>query len=62
VPWTKPADMAIQPGGALPLPPTTFLAALADGSVRQVDRRRTTDATLLLYINPKDGMPVPPLD
>jgi Protein of unknown function (DUF1559) len=62
VPWSKPADMVIQPGQPLPLPADTFSVALGDGSVRFVDRRRATDATLRLYIDPKDGAPVPPLD
>ncbi len=62
VPWAKPADMVIQPGQPLPLPQDTFVVAFADGSVRFVDRRRVSDATLLLYINPNDGAVVPPLD
>ncbi len=62
VPWSKPADMVVQAGQPLPLPADTFIVAMADGSVRFVDRRRATDATLLLYIDPRDGAPVPPLD
>jgi hypothetical protein len=62
VPWSKPWDMVMQPGAAPPLPQDTFFVALCDGSVRLVDRRRVTDATLLLYINPTDGIVVPQLD
>jgi hypothetical protein len=62
VPWSKPADMAVQPGQPLPLPPATFLACFADGSVRLVDRRRASDATLLAYISPNGGEMPPPLD
>jgi hypothetical protein len=60
VPWSKAADMALAPNGALPLPQDRFLAMMADGSVRIVDRRRTTDATLRLLIDPRDGMALPP--
>jgi hypothetical protein len=62
VPWSKPADMVIQPGQPLPLPADTFNVALGDGSVRFVDRRKASDATLRLYIDPRDGALVPPLD
>jgi hypothetical protein len=63
VPWTKPADLAVTPNGPLPrlggLWGNGFLAALADGSVRFVDRRRVSDQTLRLVIDPADGMPLP---
>ncbi|MBI2805279.1 MAG: hypothetical protein HYX68_09905 [Planctomycetes bacterium] len=59
VPWTKPADMAITPNGALPLPPDRFLAAMADASVRMVDRRNVNDGTLRLLIDPRDGQALP---
>jgi hypothetical protein len=59
VAWTKPADMVIQPDQPLPLPPDRFLAAMADGSVRLINRRRTSDATLRLAIDPADGNPLP---
>jgi hypothetical protein len=62
VPWSKPADIVVQPGQPLPLPADNFLVSFADGSVRFVDRRRAPDATLLIYINPTDGIPAPPLD
>jgi hypothetical protein len=62
VPWTKPADMAIQPGQPIPLPPDRFMAAFCDGSVRIIDRRRAPDAALRLYIDPKDGQALPPID
>ena len=53
--WSRPADMAIRPDQPLPLPADRFLAAMADGTVRMVDRSRTSDATLRLVINPNDG-------
>jgi hypothetical protein len=62
VPWSKPADMVVQPGQPLPLPDTAFLVAFADGSVRRVERSRAPDAALLLYINPTDGNVVPLID
>jgi hypothetical protein len=62
VPWTKPADIVVQPNQPLPLPADRFLVAFGDASVRIVDHRRVNDNTLRLYINPADGMPVPPLD
>lgn len=58
-PWSRPLDMNIQPGGPLPLPPDQFLAAMCDGSVRSIDRRRTSDATLRLAIDPRDGQVLP---
>jgi Protein of unknown function (DUF1559) len=60
VPWTKPADMAVVPNGALPLPPDQFLVVMGDGSVHFVDRRRANDAALRLLIDPRDGQPIPP--
>jgi hypothetical protein len=62
VPWPKPADMAVVPGAGPPLPQDKFFVSMADGSVRQVDRRRVSDVTLLMYINPTDGRVPPPLD
>jgi hypothetical protein len=62
VPWTKPADMAIQPGQPLPLPPDRFMACMCDGSVRMVIRSRAPDPVLHLYIDPNDGQLPPPLD
>jgi LSD1 subclass zinc finger protein len=62
VPWSKPADIAIQPGQSLPLPKDRFLAACADGSVHTVERNRISDAGLLLWINPADNQIPPPLD
>jgi LSD1 subclass zinc finger protein len=61
VPWSKGVDMTVQPGQPLPLVPGDFFVAMADGSVQTVNRTRTTDATLLLYINPNDGVVPPPL-
>jgi hypothetical protein len=60
VPWMKPADMALAPKGPIPAPPGRFLAAMADGSVRMIDRGKVTDDTLRLLINPKDGKQIPP--
>jgi hypothetical protein len=62
VPWTKPADMTIQPGQALPVPQDQFIAAFADGSVRQLDRRRHNDAAIREHLDPKNNKAVPPLD
>jgi hypothetical protein len=62
VPWSKPADMAIQPGGPLPLPPDRFIAAFADGSVRIIDRRRAPDAVIRQYLDPKNNAAHPPID
>jgi hypothetical protein len=59
VPWSKPADMAVTPNGPLPLPPDQFLAAMADGSVRMVNRRGVNDQTLRLVIDPRDGQRLP---
>jgi hypothetical protein len=60
VPWTKPADMAVTPNGPLPLPADRFLASMADGSVRLINRRGVSDATLRLLIDPNDGQALPP--
>jgi hypothetical protein len=62
VPWTKPADMAIQPGQALPLPPDQFIAAFADGSVRQINRGAHNDAHIREYLDPKNDKAHPPLE
>ncbi len=61
VPWTKPADMIVQPSEPLPLPAGTVLVGLADGSVRAIDRDRVSDETLRWYLRPGSGTP-PPLD
>ena len=58
VPWTKPADMAIGAGG-LPLPADRFLAAMADGSVRIIDRKKLDDRVLRMLIDPADGQQLP---
>jgi hypothetical protein len=63
VPWTKPADLRIDP--ASPLPPLGglwgggFWVAMADSSVRFIDRQRVSDQTLRLAIDPSDGQPLP---
>ena len=57
VTWPEPKDLRIDPQQPLPLPMSPFLAAMGDGSVRMVDRRRVDDRTLRLIINPRDGMP-----
>lgn len=62
VPWSKPADMAVQANQPLPLPPDRFFAAFADGSVRMIDHRRIPDATILLYLDPQCKVAHPPLE
>ncbi len=63
VPWTKPADLPIAPNAPLPrlggLWGDGFFVAMADGSTRFVNRRRMSDQTLRLAIDPADGMPLP---
>jgi hypothetical protein len=59
VPWSKPADMAVTANGPLPLPEDRFLAAMADGSVRMINRRGVNDQVLRLLIDPRDGQPLP---
>jgi len=59
VPWSKPADMAVG-FGPLPLPEDKFIAAMADGSVRIVNRRSASDEVLRQIINPNDGKFGPP--
>jgi hypothetical protein len=63
VPWTKPADLVVSPNAPLPrlggVWGDGFLAAMADGSVRFVNTRRTSEQTLRLAIDPADGMPLP---
>jgi Protein of unknown function (DUF1559) len=60
VPWMKPADMALQPKGAIPTAQPRFPAAMCDASVRMIDRGKVNDETLRLLINPKDGKQLPP--
>jgi hypothetical protein len=62
VPWAKPADMVVQPGQPVPVREGRFLVAMADASVRVVDHNRVTDASLLLYIDPRNAGPHPPID
>jgi hypothetical protein len=45
--------------GDLPLPADKFLAALADGSVRMVDRKKLDDRVLRMLIDPADGQQLP---
>jgi hypothetical protein len=59
VPWSKPADMAVGIG-PLPLPEDKFIAAMADGMVRIVNRRSASDEVLRQIINPNDGKFGPP--
>jgi len=50
VPWTKPADLVAEPDQPLPklggIFPDSFRAAFADGSVRQILRKGTTEAAI----------------
>ena len=59
VPWTKPTDVAFDRTKAVPDFGKAFgkrpLAVLADGSVRQLDLNRTSEATLKNAIDPADG-------
>ncbi len=55
VPWARPVDMVMNPGGPIPLPQGTFIGAFADGSTRAFDRRQVPDNTLRLLIDPRDG-------
>ncbi|MBI3821963.1 MAG: DUF1559 domain-containing protein [Planctomycetes bacterium] len=59
VTWSKGADMAITPQGELPLPPNLFMAAMGDGSVRMIDRRKVNDQILRMAIDPNDGQVLP---
>jgi hypothetical protein len=66
VPWTKPADFNIDVSdvtqGSVPrlgsISPNGFYASMADGSVRFVDRRRTSDKTIRQAFNSSDGLPL----
>ena len=60
VPWMKPADMAITPNGPIPVPQPRFLAAMADGTVRMIDRGRVNDNNLRGLITPAGGEILPP--
>ena len=63
VEWTKPADLNIDVAnvaqGTVPklggFSPNGFYAALADGTVRFIDRGRTSDKTIRQAFNPADG-------
>lgn len=59
VPWTKADDIAVTPNGPLALPNGQFMVLMADGSVRFVHHERVTDATLRLFIDPRDGQALP---
>jgi hypothetical protein len=60
--WTRPADMAIAPAQPLPLPQDHFVAVLADGSTRVIQRDQVSDAVLRQLINPNDNKPAPDWD
>jgi hypothetical protein len=49
--------MAIAPDRPLPVPAKQFFAGMADGTVRVIDRSKTSDAILRQLINPNDGLP-----
>jgi hypothetical protein len=55
--WLRPADMDIRADQPLPLPHDYFVAAMADASVREVMREKTSDAILRQLINPNDQKP-----
>jgi hypothetical protein len=59
VPWTKPADLAYFPDAPLPplgaVSPTFFVAAMADGSVRNHLKKGLSDATLRAAITRNGG-------
>jgi hypothetical protein len=59
VPWAKAADIPIDANGPIGVPPDRFLACMADGSVRLIDRRTVNDATLRLLIDPRDNNAIP---
>ena len=50
--------MVITPNAPLPLPADKFLAAMADGSVRIVNRGRNPDVTMRLLIDPRDNQAI----
>jgi hypothetical protein len=64
VPWTKPADIAIDMAKALPDFGKAYgqqpLGALCDGSVRVLDLKVISAQTLKWAINPADGMVLGP--
>jgi hypothetical protein len=60
VPWTKAEDMAVAPDLPLPLPTRHFLVLMADATVRNVNRALVADATLRMFIDPRDGQAVQP--
>src|SRR5207302_9401316 len=64
VPWTKPADLPYDGKKALPDFGKAYdgkpLAALADGSVRVLDLKKISAATLKNAICPDDGNPLGP--
>jgi hypothetical protein len=57
VTWIEPRDMTT---ANLNLPPDRFLAAMCDGTVRTIDRKKANDAVLRNLINPSDNQPIPP--
>jgi hypothetical protein len=64
VPWSKPADLPFEPDQPLPKLgghfSGGFWVAMADGSVRFIDSRRTSDQTLRIAIMSDDGQVLPP--
>ena len=62
VPWTKPADTAVDLKKELPDFGKAFghkpLVALGDGSVRALDLKKLSIETLKRAIDPADGMPL----
>jgi hypothetical protein len=64
VPWTKPEDIPYSDKKPIPklggLFADGFHVALADGSVRFIDRRKISETTLRHAICPHDGFPLGP--
>jgi hypothetical protein len=66
VPWSKPSDIVVQAGQALPLPGVpfgdegwAFHVCFVDGSIRFLNHGSMSEAIICLLINPRDGAVVP---
>jgi hypothetical protein len=63
VPWSKPDDIHLDPTKpVLPLLgkmyPDRFVVAIADGSVRWLNKKKISEKTLRIAIDPGDGLPL----